>query len=107
MVWGFGSKQLVCTLQVWTNLWKASKLAHWCREIRMTKRNVYLHISEDIHLEARALALRLRRTTESLYLEGILRVLGEHGIHVEGPPSVDLTPCVAEAIKAALFDLGG
>ena len=59
MVWGFGSKQLVCTLQVWTNLWKASKLAHWCREIRMTKRNVYLHISEDIHLEARACRRRL------------------------------------------------
>lgn len=55
-------------------------------------RNVYLHIDDATHLEARALALRLRRTTESLYLDGILRVLGEHGVHVEQPPTVALTP---------------
>lgn len=58
-------------------------------------RNVYLHIDDAVHLEARALALRLRRTTESLYLDGILRVLSEYGVHVEQPPivaTVVLTP---------------
>jgi len=55
-------------------------------------RNVYLHIPDDIHIEARALALRTKRTTESLYLDGILRVLSEYGVHVEQQPTVALTP---------------
>lgn len=60
----------------------------------MSKRNVYIHICDGVHLEARALALRLRRTTESLYLQGILTVLKDHGVPVEEFTEVSLTPSV-------------
>lgn len=54
-------------------------------------RNVYLHIPEEVHVEARTLGLRLHRTVDSIYLEAILRTLREHGVDVTPVDPMDLT----------------